>query len=202
MKLLILGDSFAADWTVKYQHKGLGWPNLLANEHDVTNLAQAGVGEYKILCQLDTIQDIKQFDTVIVSHTSPYRVNTRKHPVHTGDKLHHNADLMLNDIEYHSSRLFNFFNRSLRSARDFFQYHVSLEYQETVYKLLRQEINKKIENVNCIVVSNIIANSEFATESNILDLCDVQMSHPGLMNHLSEQGNKIAYEKILKILEN
>ena len=28
MNILICGDSFAADWTVKYA--GQGWPNLLA----------------------------------------------------------------------------------------------------------------------------------------------------------------------------
>jgi hypothetical protein len=36
MKVLIVGDSFAADWTVKYP-SGKGWVNLLAEHHDVTN---------------------------------------------------------------------------------------------------------------------------------------------------------------------
>ena len=42
MKLLILGDSWQADWNVKHNTYP-GWPNLLANEFDVTNIAQAGV---------------------------------------------------------------------------------------------------------------------------------------------------------------
>ena len=200
MKLLILGDSFAADWTVKYKTHGSGWPNLLANTHDVINLAQAGTGEYKIFCQLESIQDIKQFDCVIISHTSPYRLNTRKHPVHCNDKLHNSADLMLNDIEYHSRRLKYFFNKSLRTACNFFRYHYSTEYQETVYKLLRQEINKKIGTVPCIVVSNTIANNEFFTEDNIVDFCELQKQCPGLLNHLSQVGNEIAYQEISKKL--
>ncbi len=43
-KLLIAGDSFAADWLSGES----GWPNLLANEYDVTNVAQAVCSEYKI----------------------------------------------------------------------------------------------------------------------------------------------------------
>jgi len=46
MKILICGDSFAADWTVKYP--GQGWPNMLAQQHEIVNLAQAGCSEYKI----------------------------------------------------------------------------------------------------------------------------------------------------------
>jgi hypothetical protein len=53
MNLLICGDSFAADWTVKYP--GEGWPNLMSKIHNVTNLAQAGCGEYKVLKQLESV---------------------------------------------------------------------------------------------------------------------------------------------------
>ena len=64
MKILICGDSFAADWTIKYPDKK-GWPNLLAEHHNVINLAQAGCGEYKILLQLLSV-DFTQFDQIIV----------------------------------------------------------------------------------------------------------------------------------------
>ena len=55
-KLLIAGDSFAADWTIKY--KGEGWVNTLCEDYDVTNVAQAGVSEYKIYNQLKTNKNI------------------------------------------------------------------------------------------------------------------------------------------------
>ena len=60
MKILIVGDSFAADWSVKYNDYH-GWPNLLAQKFEVTNLAKAGVGQYKIYKQLQNIDD---FDLV------------------------------------------------------------------------------------------------------------------------------------------
>ena len=43
MKLLVAGDSFVAEWPGDE-----GWVKLLANDYDVTNVAQAGVSEYKI----------------------------------------------------------------------------------------------------------------------------------------------------------
>ena len=47
-KILIIGDSFACVWP-----NGLtGWPTQLAQQYDVTNLSQAGVGEYQKLRQM------------------------------------------------------------------------------------------------------------------------------------------------------
>ena len=48
-----------------------GWSKL-AKQHDVTNVAQAGVSEYKILKQLHNAE-LKDYDAIIVSHTSPSR---------------------------------------------------------------------------------------------------------------------------------
>ena len=49
-KLLICGDSFAADWQVKYP-QGQGWCNLITQYYHVTNVAQAGCSEYRIYQQ-------------------------------------------------------------------------------------------------------------------------------------------------------
>jgi hypothetical protein len=199
MKILVVGDSFAADWTVKYF--GTGWPNLLALDHSVTNLAQAGVGEYKILRQVRSVKNIEQFDLIIVSHTSPYRVNTRQHPVHDTDPLHRHADLMFADIEYHLKRFSNKLNQGLRTAFNFFVHHYDDEYQETVYELLRQEINNAIGTVPCIVVSNLNIEPRFVNESFVVDLTQIQQDYPGLINHLSEVGNQLAYKKIVEAIE-
>ena len=48
-KILICGDSFAADWSKKYE--GKGWVNMIENDHVITNIAEAGVSEYKIYKQ-------------------------------------------------------------------------------------------------------------------------------------------------------
>ena len=43
-RIVLAGDSFGCEWPT-----GEGWPLMLAKNHAVNNIAQAGVGEYKIL---------------------------------------------------------------------------------------------------------------------------------------------------------
>ena len=200
MKILIIGDSFAADWTVKYSNNS-GWPNQLAEQLDVVNLAQAGVGEYKILKQIQSVRNIQNYDCVIVSHTSPLRINTRQHPVHHNDKLHHNADLMLNDIEYHYTRWRNLFNTALQTARNFFFYHFDEQYQNDIYILLRKEINCLIGTVPCVVISNLSIDSPFITEDCVINMVEIQQKHAGLINHLSPYGNALVLDAVSKKLE-
>ena len=90
-KILIAGDSFAADWTVK--HIGGGWVNLLTKDFKVKNVAEAGVSEYKIYKQLLN-QNLVDYDHIIVSHTSAYRIPIEEHPIHKDDILHNNCDLI------------------------------------------------------------------------------------------------------------
>ena len=52
MKILICGDSFAADFRIT-DTNALGWCNLLEEKYTVVNRAQAGVSEYKILKQIE-----------------------------------------------------------------------------------------------------------------------------------------------------
>lgn len=195
MKILICGDSFAADWTVKYPNNK-GWPNLLANDFLITNLAQAGVSEYKIYLQSESINDVDQYDAFIVSHTSPYRSVTRRHPIHHSDCLHANADLMLADIEYHYRNRFleRFINPSLRAARNYIKYHYDDRYHEESYKLFRLAVNQKFPSNKTIIISNFPAVTPYPNELNFIDLSTLQKDNPGLMNHLSDKGNQIMYD--------
>lgn len=195
LKILIAGDSFAADWTVKYPDV-CGWPNMLAQKHYITNIAQAGVSEYKIWKQLQSI-NIDSFDWIIISHTSPYRVTTRWHPIHYNDNLHNSADLIYSDIEYHSKKIKNFFNWSLRSANLWFKHHFCKDYQEDIYKILFADINKKIKTTKSIQISNL---------TDIVS-CDLNynkylQSNQGLANHFDNQINQKIYNDICSILEN
>ena len=195
--ILIIGDSFAADWTVKYP-TAIGWPNLLAENYNVVNLAQAGVGEYKIYQQLCSIDDISKFDLVLISHTSPYRINTTRHPVHHNDPLHKNADLIFSDIEYHKKSIKRWFNTSLTTAFNFFKYHNNEEYQETIYTLIRKQITDMIGKNTSIVVTTSLVPEKFKIEKNFLDVSDIQIKNPGLTNHMSDIGNKLVYDAIVK----
>jgi hypothetical protein len=194
LNILLLGDSFAADWSVKY-NQYMGWPSLLAEHHNVTNLAQAGVSEYKIYKQVMSA-NLDNYDIVIVAHTSPYRVPTRRHPVHYKDNLHKHSDLLYSDISYHYRRLRHFFNYSVRAAYNFILYHYDEEYFITTYQLYREKINQLLANKKVIVISTLDAANDHATEKNILNFCELLSTEPGLINHYSESGNKIIFEQL------
>lgn len=195
MNILIAGDSFAADWTVKYKnHKG--WPNLLSDLYEVTNVAQAGVSEYKIYQQIIKIPDIQIYDVVIVSHTSPYRAVTRRHPLHYKDVLHKDSDLLLNDIEFHARSIKGWLNASLRAADSYLKYHYDIEYHETVYRLFRKEIDLRLLGLPTVVVNNFPWQPSDTVSRYTVDCIEIQKTHPGLINHLSNKGNQIVFDMV------
>ena len=196
MQILIFGDSFAADWTIKYPDQK-GWPNLLAEHHTVNNIAQAGVSEYKIYQQLASINNISNYDFFIVSHTSPYRAVTRQHPIHSNDLLHKNADLILSDIDYHVHTVKGFLNPSLQAAQLYIKYHYDIEYHETTYNLFRKAINQQLPQNKLIVITNFLTKISYSDEKNFLDLSKITQNYPGLINHLSDIGNAKVYDTIL-----
>tara|TARA_R110000823_G_scaffold223580_2_gene351697 strand:+ start:28 stop:591 length:564 start_codon:yes stop_codon:yes gene_type:complete len=186
--ILICGDSFSADWTVKYNDY-LGWPSLLAQKYKVKNIAQAGVSQYKIYKQLQSV-DVKDFDLIISSYTSPYRVHTLNHPIHHDDLLHKNCDLLAGDVEYFAKKDRD--NTSLITAKNYFKYHFDFEYYDTIYKMLVDKCNNIIGNTKHIQISNL----EYVAGRWI----DIIKNYKGLINHLSETGNKLVFDKIIKML--
>jgi len=185
-KLLIAGDSFAADWTKKYENI-CGWVNMLESDYDVTNIAQAGVSEYKIYKQLEKI-DITKFDHVIVSHTSAYRIPIVEHPIHKNDLLHNNCDIIYSDAEVHIE------NNIMKTAVDFYVNIFHPDYFCFINDLIFKEIQKITPNaIHITFFDNFYDN-------NILKFEDIFLSHKGNINHLDEKGNSLFYNTIKNIL--
>ena len=200
MELLIIGDSFSADWSIRYDDYP-GWPALLSAHYQITNLSQAGVGEYKIYKQLLSVTDLEKYDTVLISHTSPSRVHTRKHPIHSNDRLHKNADLIYADIEYHSNKITNIFNASLNSGVGYYKFHYDTEYYTTIYDLIRAEIYRLLAGKKVVTLINFDLPQSGHDTANI-DLRDIVKKYPGKINHLSTTGNELVYKRILNELKN
>jgi hypothetical protein len=184
-KILIAGDSFAAQWP----NVDSGWVNLLKNNFTVTNVAQAGVGEYKILKQIQSI-NIKDYDAIIISHTSPSRVHTVSHPIHK-DGFHKDCDLIITDIENRSS----LFNNSLRTAKKWFEYHYDDEYQLDIYRLIRKEINSII-NIPYLSLSHIPLVNQLSVEKNHIDFSNLWINNRGVINHYTKEANIEIYNKV------
>jgi len=189
MKILICGDSFAADWTIK--HSGRGWPNMLAEQHQVVNLAQAGCSEYKILKQLEST-DLNTYDHIIISHTSPYRIYIKKHPVHHADLLHKDCDLLYSDIKAHSIK-----NKNLVPIVNYIENYFDLDYAKDMHKLLCKEIEQLLKPVEdrVIHIANIDYNAIYCFK-NMINFDNLFASNLGSMNHYDVEGNK----EIFKIL--
>lgn len=191
INILIAGDSFAAKWPFT-RHS---WVDLLAHKHKVTNLAQAGCGEYKILKQIESI-DLEKFDLIIVSHTSPSRVHTPNHPIHK-EGFHKNCDLLAKDIIERNS----WFNSSLKAAQGYFKYHFDDEYQIDIYKLIRKKIYDIIENKPYISLTHVEISKELSIELNSIDFSDLWKKERGNINHYTLEGNKMIYDKIINHID-
>ncbi len=184
-RLLIAGDSFSADWTKKYD--GVGWVNMLENNFDVTNVSQAGVSEYKIYLQLKS-QNLSEFDNIIISHTSAYRIPIQEHPIHKGDLLHNDCDIIFSDVEQHLD------NPVMKTAYDFYSEIFHADYHCFVNSLIYKEI-RKITPFGL----HITFFDSFYSDA-VLKFEDVFLDNKGNINHLNQLGNNIVYQKILQYL--
>lgn len=190
-KILIVGDSFSSVWP----DKDTGWVNLLAKDYKVTNLSEPGIGEYKILKQLESVNP-NNFDCVIVSHTSPSRIHTRNHPLHKKG-FRKNCDLIFNDLD----NRFNFFNLNLLASKLFFKYHYDDEYQIDIYNLIREKI-KTLIKTKYISISHVEIAAKLAVEKYHVDFSTLWSKERGYVNHYTDAGNLSVYNTIKEILEN
>ncbi len=176
MRVFVFGDSFAADPT--------GWARML--DGDVSNFAENGIGEYKIYKSLQTYLN---FDKAVVCHTSPWRVHTRIHPVHKSNPTRSNNDFMLNDVEYYSK-----INKDMKLVNEYLKNYYDPEYQEDTYQLF---VDKLMNISNTI---HITFHEPKDTKKITHNFYDIYKQHPGDINHMSEDGNKIIAEKIQALL--
>tara|TARA_B100000941_G_C28470910_1_gene536364 strand:- start:801 stop:1412 length:612 start_codon:yes stop_codon:yes gene_type:complete len=195
--IALLGDSFAAE----YNADTPGWVDILAEHHSVNNVAEAGVGEYKILRQLRDIQGTNPnwkslYQCVIVAHTSPFRVHTPKHPLHQKG-LHKNCDLIYNDLK----NRFDWFNESLSTAKNWFVHHFDDDYQIGTYKLVREEIKRIIGDVPYLSIDHFGLSANLATETNKLDFSDFWLLNRGNVNHYTAEGNQIVAKAVIDKIE-
>lgn len=190
-KLLIIGDSFAADWTKKYP--GAGWPNMLALRHEVTNLSQAGCGQYKIWLQLQSIlPHLDQFNFILVSHTSPYRIYVKDHPVHRGDALHGASDLIYNDIIDKVD-----LDKNLASIVWWFENYFDLDHAKFVHNLICEKIDSTLRpyKERVIHMTNLDWSDLYRFED-MISFESLFKTHRGLMNHYNQEGNELIFKSI------
>jgi hypothetical protein len=189
MKILICGDSFTADWSVLDKDL-VGWCNWLANAHKVTNLAQAGVGEYKIMKQVLSV-DLNQYDAIIISHGSPNRVYCTTHPIHEQSPLHKNADLIYADIKEHANS-----NSDAETGVRYYERYFDFEYYKDISNLCCMEILNHLgqyPHLSQFHIENFanLHKYDFLPES--YNINQLLTKHYGSVCHLDDEGNRKLY---------
>lgn len=182
MKILVIGDSFAANWNIVEQPY-LGWPKLLSEKYDVLNLAQAGVSQYKIYKQLVSI-DFNVFDFIIVCFTDDHRIHIKEHPVHKKTVLHKNCDIILADFDYHSKKIKNFFNLKFWVLKLWIKYFCDFTYYKDVSKIIKNHIHYLLADKHVITSEDLGIPKLFKTNR-------------GIVNHLDEKSNILVLNRIL-----
>jgi hypothetical protein len=192
--ILICGDSFSADWSIEYA-QCTGWPNLLEQNYKVTNLSQAGCSEYKIYLQvLSVIDQLDSYDKIIISHTSPYRLYTKNHPIHSSDKLRAHSDLLYQDIKYHSQT-----QKMLLPLVSYFENYFDLEHAKFVHGLTCEKIENILQSYCTVHLSHIGWESLYQFKK-MLQFNNLFQQYPGLINHYSAHGNQLVYKQIIKTI--
>ena len=185
-RTLICGDSFAANWTKQYPSK-MGWVNWF----DADNVAQAGVSEYKILKQIESVQ-MSDYDSIIVVHTSPYRVHTGKNPLHKNSVMHDSCDLIYSDLENSNSN-----DPVVNAGLQYFKHIFDTEYYDDLYRLVFDKIKTLTGNKKTLHVT--FFDVPVTVDKNFLPLF---RKHRGDMNHLDEVGNRRVMEYVNEWLNN
>lgn len=188
-KLLIAGDSFASDMI----SQGQGWPDILAQHHDVTNVARPGIGEYKILQSL-LQQDFDQYDRIIVSHTSPNRVHTEINPMYPSGHVYHASDLIFSDVESKASS-----TGLARSMHDYFKYVFDPVFYQYVYDKCCQDIVDLDPHHKMIHITHFPWTSTVDVPG-LINFYDVWLDNKGPYAHYNHRGTDLVSGTLRELL--
>jgi hypothetical protein len=188
MTIGLFGDSFG------YQKKDEpypSWVDLLAKQSTIDNCCECGVGEYKILKQLQSA-DLNQYNMIIVTHTSHSRVFVEHNPLHATSAYHQNCDILYADIESHKDEF------SL-ACQLYYKHIFSDEYARDIHNLILKEIEEVIGDRPVIHMTHF-DHTGLHPLPNLLEFHTLFLNNRGPVNHYNQVGNQeifnIIHDKI------
>ena len=176
-KLGIFGDSFGYQ---KTRDPFPSWVDLLSREYLVDNHCECGVGEYKILKQLQQA-DLDRYDAIIVTHTSYSRVFVEHNPLHATSETHKNCDILYSDIEGHKDEF-------SRAGQLYFKHIYSDEYARDMHNLILQEIDRLLVGRKVIHMTHF-DHAGLYQFPNLLEFNELFLENRGTVNHYNETAN-------------
>jgi hypothetical protein len=185
MNIGLFGDSFAFQ---KQNEPFPSWVDLLAQHYVIDNHSECGVGEYKILKQIQSA-DLDSYDIVIVSHTSYSRVFVEHNPLHSDSEYHRNCDILYADIEGNTDKF------SL-AGQLYYKHIYSDDYAQDIHNLILKEIDSLLVGRLAVHLTPF-DHTDLYQFVNTVDLRDVFVDNRGLVNHFNPSGNQEVYRRVL-----
>lgn len=189
MKLAIFGDSFGIEDS---DNDNIGWASLLGQNHNVTNFCQAGIGEYKIYRSIKNC-NLLDYDCVLITHTSPFRVHSLTNPLHLHSKHHKNCDIILADIENRADAFSTM-------AKNYFKFSFDSEYYIDIHNLLCQQIHSITKSMPAIHLTHFDYNGLYNFDKSLINFYNHWINNKGSVNHYSTYGNQIVFDQVTKVL--
>jgi hypothetical protein len=189
-KVLIVGDSFSSQQLAgRY-----GWPVLLCEDFNVTNLSAPGIGQYKILKKIQSV-DLVNYDAVLISHTSPNRLHTLTNPLYPLGHLYNGSDIIFADAEAKSDQL-----PIAQSLVNYYKYIFDQDYYNFIHWSCCQQIDQITKQTSVIHITNFDWANLYQF-SNLINFYDLWLTNRGEYVHYSESANQIIYHQLKKILK-
>jgi len=187
-KLGLFGDSFGV---VKSIEPFPSWVTLLSKHFDILNYCESGVGEYKILKQLQNI-NLEKFDHIIITHTSATRVYVKDNLLHSNSEYHKNCDIIYADIEGRKDEF-------SKACQNYFKYIFDLDYAIDIHNLICKEINQLVQEKSVTHITHFDYTKLYHF-SNMINFFNLFEDNRGTVNHYNEYGNYTIYQTLLKNL--
>ena len=188
MKLAIFGDSFGAQ---QQDQPYASWVDLLSRHFDITNYCECGVGEYKILKQLQSA-NIRNYDKILITHTSATRVYVKHNPLHQSNQYYKNCDIIFSDVEARKNEFSN-------ACELYFKYIFDLDYAINIHNMICKTIDDLCQGIDVIHTTHFDYSALYQF-SNMINFYNLFLEHRGDVNHYTKIGNYKVYQSLLKIL--
>jgi hypothetical protein len=188
--LLIVGDSFSSAQLAEDS----GWPVLLCQNFNVTNLSSPGIGEYKILQKIKSIQ-VNNYDFIIISHTSPNRLHTITNPLYPPGHLYSSSDIIFTDAESKIHQI-----PMAQEIVNYYKYIFDPEYYNFIHTSCCEKIDQLTQNTKVLHITHFEW-SELYQFNNMVNFYSFWLDNQGSIVHYTKEANQVIYKKLLKKIQ-
>jgi hypothetical protein len=184
-RLLIVGDSFSSE-QLSGQH---GWPVLLKQDFSLTNLSSPGIGQYKILKKIESI-DLDRYDAILISHTSPNRLHAPTNPLYPTGHLYHDSDIIFADAE---SKL----NKAVlaQSMVDYFLHIFDQDYYNFIHECCCERIHSLTAHRQVVHITHFDWSGLYQFP-NMINFHKFWLENRGDVAHYTDTANLTIYEDL------